>query len=191
MAPAPRARWRAASVYALLLFAAVAAVLAIRHAGADLQAPPPSPSGRPDVHGAPPDVLARLLLALLVVTLAARGLGVLFRRVHQPPVIGEVVAGILLGPSFLGAVAPGATAFLFPANVLPLLGILSQVGVILFMFLVGLELDAGPLRGRTHTVVAISHASIAVPFVLGTALALALYPRFATSDVPFGTFALF
>jgi Kef-type K+ transport system membrane component KefB len=136
-------------------------------------------------------VLARLLLALLVVTLAARALGALFRRIHQPPVIGEVIAGLLLGPSLLGAVAPSATAFLFPANILPLLGILSQVGVILFMFLVGLELDAGPLRERTHSVVAISHASIALPFVLGSALALALYPHFATSDVPFGTFASF
>jgi K+:H+ antiporter len=191
MEPEGRGRWRAVAIYTLLLSAAVAAVLAIRHLGADLQAPPPSPLARPDPHGAAPDVLLRLLLALLVVILAARALGVVFRRLHQPPVIGEVVAGILLGPSFLGAFAPSATAFLFPANVLPLLGILSQVGVILFMFLVGLELDAGPLRRRTHAVVAISHASIALPFVLGTALALALYPRFATSDVPFGTFALF
>ncbi len=191
MEPVRRLPWRAIAGYAVLASAAVAAVLVIRHLGADLEAPPPSPLSRPDPHRATPDVLARLLLALLVVTVAARALGVLFRRIHQPPVIGEVVAGILLGPSFLGAFAPGATALLFPGNVLPLLGMLAQVGVILFMFLVGLELDAGPLRERTHSVVAISHASIAVPFVLGTALALALYPRFSTSDVPFGTFALF
>jgi Kef-type K+ transport system membrane component KefB len=186
-----RVPWRAVGSYAAMLAAAVAAVLAIRHLGAGLPAPLPPPLAGPDPHGATQDVLARLLLALLVVILAARALAVLFRRLHQPPVIGEVVAGILLGPSFLGALAPRATAFLFPADVLPLLGMLAQVGVILFMFLVGLELDAGPLRRRTHAVVAISHASIAAPFVLGSALALALYPRFSTSDVPFATFALF
>jgi Kef-type K+ transport system membrane component KefB len=183
--------WGTAAAYAVMVAVAVAAVLAIRHLGAGLAAPPPPPLERADPHGATPDVLARLLLALLVVILAARGLGWIFRRLHQPPVIGEVVAGILLGPSLLGALAPAATAFLFPMDVLPLLGMLAQVGVVLFMFLVGLELDAGPLRQRTHAVVAISHASIAAPFVLGAALALALYPRFATSEVPFGTFALF
>jgi Kef-type K+ transport system membrane component KefB len=186
-----RIPWRAVVGYAVMLAAVVAAVLAIRHLGAGLTAPAAPMPARADAHGAPHDVLARLLLGLLVVIVAARGLGVLFRRIHQPPVIGEVVAGILLGPSFLGALAPQATAFLFPSDILPLLGMLAQVGVILFMFLVGLDLDAGPLRQRTHAVVAISHASIAAPFVLGSALALALYPRFATSDVPFGTFALF
>lgn len=183
--------WRTVAAYAAMLAGVVAAVLAIQRLGSGLTAPPPPALVRPDPHGATPDVLARLLLALLVVILAARGLGVLFRRIHQPPVIGEVVAGILLGPSFLGALAPAATAFLFPADVVPLLGMLAQVGVILFMFLVGLDLDAGPLRQRTHAVVAISHASIAAPFVLGSALALALYPRFSTSDVPFTAFTLF
>jgi Kef-type K+ transport system membrane component KefB len=183
--------WRTVGAYAAMVAGVVAAVLTIHQLGAGLVAPPPSTPPRADAHGATPHVLAHLLLALLVVVAAARLLGVLFRRIHQPPVIGEVVAGILLGPSFLGAVAPRATAFLFPADVLPLLGMLAQVGVILFMFLVGLDLDAGPLRQRTHAVVAISHASIAAPFVLGSALALALYPRFSSSDVPFASFALF
>jgi Kef-type K+ transport system membrane component KefB len=186
-----RVPWRTASAYAVMIAAAVAAVLAIRQLGARLTAPPAAPATGPALHGATPDVLARLLLALLVVILAARLLGALFRRIHQPPVIGEVVAGILLGPSLLGAVAPEVSAFVFPADVLPLLGLLAQMGVILFMFLVGLDLDATTLRQRTHAVVAISHASIAAPFVLGSALALALYPRFSTSDVPFATFALF
>jgi Kef-type K+ transport system membrane component KefB len=106
-------------------------------------------------------------------------------------VVGEVVGGILLGPSVLGRLAPQAAAFVFPPDVLPLLAVLSQVGVILFMFLVGLQLDAGHLREKGHAVVAISHASIVLPFVLGTTLALVLYPRLSTSDVPFTNFALF
>jgi Kef-type K+ transport system membrane component KefB len=130
-------------------------------------------------------------LALVAVVATGRLLGWLCRFIGQPPVIGEVIAGILLGPSFFGALAPEASGFVFPQAVLPLLGILAQVGVVLFMFLVGLELDAAPLRQRTHAVVATSHASIAVPFVLGSALALLLYPRFSTSDVPFATFVLF
>jgi Kef-type K+ transport system membrane component KefB len=187
--PGSRVPWRAVAGYASMLGAAVAAVLAIRQMGAGLVAP--APASGPAVQGATSDVLARLLLALLVVVVTARALGALFQRLRQPPVIGEVVAGILLGPSFLGAVAPTVSGFVFPPSVLPLLGTLAQVGVIVFMFVVGLELDAAPLRQRTHAVVATSHASIAVPFVLGSALALLLYPRFATRDVPFGTFALF
>ena len=80
---------------------------------------------------------------------------------------------------------------MFPPAAIPLLGLLSQVGVILFMFLVGLHLDTGQLRQRRHAVVAISHASIVLPFVLGSALALVLYPRLSARDVPFATFALF
>ena len=99
--------------------------------------------------------------------------------------IGEVIAGILLGPSLLGRVAPGVAAYVLPPSVAPFLGVIAQLGVILYMFLVGLELNAGLLRERAHATVAISHASIVVPFVLGSVLALCLYPRLSTSDVPF------
>src|SRR4029077_8509183 len=81
--------------------------------------------------------------------------------------------------------------FLLPPSIAPYLGTLAQFGVILFMFLVGLELDTGLLGRKTHTTVAISHASILAPFLLGSALALMLYPILSTSDVPFPVFAMF
>ena len=137
------------------------------------------------------DALGHLLLALVVIIIAARGVGALFRYFHQPPVIGEVLAGIMLGPSLLGLVSPAASAFLLPASIAPHLGMIAQVGVILFMFLVGLELDTTMLREKAHAAVAISHASILVPFLLGSAFALWLYPRYAAGAVPFTNFALF
>jgi len=140
---------------------------------------------------AAPETLFHVLLALVVVIVVARAMGALFRRFEQPPVIGEVVAGILLGPSLLGRVAPEASAFLLPPAVAPFLGILAQVGVILYMFLVGLELDAGMLRRRAHASVAVSHASIIAPFLLGSALALWLHPILAPAGVGFTVFALF
>src|SRR6185295_16879181 len=115
----------------------------------------------------------------------ARGAGALFRKLRQPPVIGEVLVGIALGPSLLGALAPAAQAYLLPPAVQPYLGVIAQIGVILFMFSVGLELDPRMLKSRAHVTVVIAHASIVVPFLLGSALALWLYPRLSTSDVPF------
>lgn len=105
--------------------------------------------------------------------------------------IGEVVAGILLGPSLLGRAWPEASGFLLPPEVAPLLGIIAQVGVVLYMFLVGLELNPTYMRKSPHAALAISHASIVVPFLLGASFALYLYPRLGTSDVPFTVFALF
>src|SRR6202040_2682329 len=98
---------------------------------------------------------------------------------------------LALGPSLLGRILPAASKFILPPTVSPYLYIISSVGVILYMFLVGVELDTQLLRRRTHASVAISHASIITPFLLGSALALWLYPRYATQDVPFGVFALF
>ena len=132
-----------------------------------------------------------MLLALVVVIATARAMGWVFRSVNQPPVVGEILAGIVLGPSLLGRLAPGAEGYLFPAAVGPFLNILAQVGVILYMFLVGLELDPALLRKRGHATVAISHASIVAPFLLGATIALYLYPKLSTSDVPFTCFSLF
>ncbi len=141
--------------------------------------------------GGKPDALIHVLIALAAVLAVGRLLGLLFRRVGQPPVMGEVVAGILLGPSLLGQVWPEAAEFILPPAVAPFLGVIAQLGVILYMFLVGLELNPGVLRQRVHATVAISHASIVVPFLLGAALALFLYPRLATPNVSFTSFALF
>jgi Kef-type K+ transport system membrane component KefB len=135
--------------------------------------------------------LPRLLLQLAVIVLVARVLGIAARRVGQPPVIGEIAAGVILGPSLLGWIAPGATAFLFPDSSLPVLQLLSQIGVLLFMFVVGLELEPSHLRGNARTAIAVSHFSIVVPFTLGVALALALYTSYAPAGVPFTAFALF
>lgn len=136
-------------------------------------------------------VLSHILLALVVILVFARVVGSLFRRMGQPPVIGEMIAGILLGPSFLGRTAPHFAAYLFPTAIVPYLSVLAEIGVILYMFLVGLELDTDLLRQRTHASVAISHASIVAPFLLGGMLALWLYPLFSTRDVSFTVFALF
>lgn len=135
--------------------------------------------------------LATLIVQIAVVLVAARGVGWIFRRIHQPQVMGEMVAGILLGPSLLGWVAPGVSAALFPPDSLGFLSALSQVGLLLFMFLIGLELDPKLLRGRGHAALVTSHVSIVAPFFLGSALALYLYPRLSDDSVTFTGFALF
>jgi Kef-type K+ transport system membrane component KefB len=180
--------------YLAMLAGAVVAFLFIRAHGMGLGAPAPSGASG-FVAAAKPhagaDTLLHVLVALIVVIVAARGLGALFARLHQPAVIGEVVAGILLGPSLLGRIAPEVSAYVLPASVAPFLSVIAQVGVILYMFLVGLELDTGLLKKRTHASIAVSHASILTPFLLGSALAIFLYPKLSTSDVPFTVFALF
>jgi Kef-type K+ transport system membrane component KefB len=117
--------------------------------------------------------------------------GVLFRKLGQPSVVGELLAGIALGPSLLGRIAPDVQAYVLPSEVMPLLNIIAQLGIVLYMFLVGLSLDGAALRTRTRAVIVISHASIVVPFLLGIALAVGLYSRFAPANVPFTVFALF
>jgi Kef-type K+ transport system membrane component KefB len=185
-------RWRTGVLYGLLIAGVAFSFLWIRSCGERLPAPPASgaPFGAHRAEHAV-EVLPHLLLALAVILVASRLVGAVFRRLGQPPVIGEVLAGILLGPSLLGRVSPAALAFLLPPVVLPYLGILAQVGVILFMFLVGLELDPRLLRSGTRATVAISQAGILVPFLLGSLLALWLYPMLASRDVPFTAFALF
>ncbi|HEV8145998.1 MAG TPA: cation:proton antiporter [Bryobacteraceae bacterium] len=135
--------------------------------------------------------LVTLLLQIAAVVVTARLVGLLFRQIGQPQVVGEMVAGILLGPSFLGWVAPSLSAVLFPAASLGYLSTLSQVGLLLFMFLVGLEFDPALIRGRGRAVVLISNVSIAVPFAMGSGLALYLYPRLADPHVGFTAFTLF
>lgn len=135
--------------------------------------------------------LPLLLLQVAVVLAASRLIGWLFQRIHQPQVVGEMFAGILLGPSLLGAALPTVSAALFPPQTLGALNALSQIGLLLFMFLVGLELDTGLLRKRVHVAVVTSHASIIAPFLLGLVLAVHLYPTLAPANVPFLHFALF
>jgi K+:H+ antiporter len=122
------------------------------------------------------DPLTLFIVQAVLIIAAARVVGIVARRLEQPMVIAEIVAGIVLGPSLLGVVAPGALAAIFPPASLKLLGLMSQTGLVLFMFLVGLELDPAMLRGRGKSSVMISHCSIIVPFALGVILSFWLRP---------------
>lgn len=135
--------------------------------------------------------ITRLLVQIGTILLTARAVGWVFRKIHQPQVVGEMAAGLLLGPSFLGWIAPGASAWLFPKESFALLGTLSQVGLIVYMFLVGTSLNAKLLKERTHAAIVTSHVSIILPFVMGLLLSVYLYPRLSSSGVPFSHFALF
>ncbi len=136
--------------------------------------------------------LLLLILQIGAVLIAARAVGYLFRRfLHQPQVVGEMAAGIILGPSVLGWAAPGVSGYLFPPGSLPYLSAVSQVGLVIYMFLVGLEFDTRLLRGRGHAAVVTSHVSIIAPFFLGSLVALFLYPRLSDDSVSFVGFSLF
>lgn len=135
--------------------------------------------------------LVILLLQAVVILLAARIVGAICRAIGQPQVVGEMIAGILLGPSLLGWAAPQPSRLLFAPDTLVPLYTLSQIGLLLFMFFIGLEFNPETLRGRQHVAVLASHTSITAPFFLGACLALILYPMLSASDVPFYQFALF
>jgi Kef-type K+ transport system membrane component KefB len=132
-----------------------------------------------------------LLIQISIILIACYVMSWLLGKFRQPRVVSEMVAGILLGPSLLGWVAPNLSAAIFPPDSLALLNSLSQVGLLLFMFMVGLELDTRKLRQLGHTAVVISHTSIVVPFVLGASLAYYLYPRVTNGTIPFNGFILF
>jgi K+:H+ antiporter len=177
--------------YLLLVGVPVLVILAVLHAGAGRPVAPLArtlPSSGPAAGSVD---IGLLLLQLLVVLLATRLCGLAVRPLGQPHVVGEMLAGILLGPSFLGLVAPGLASSLFPPASLGVLNALSQVGMVLYMFLIGLELDHEALSAGRGTAVLTSHASIAVPFALGVSLALTLHHQFAPDGIPFVAFALF
>ncbi|MEO8892023.1 MAG: cation:proton antiporter [Coleofasciculaceae cyanobacterium] len=132
-----------------------------------------------------------VLVEVLIIIGLSRLMGLVCRFFKQPLVIGEIIAGIMLGPSLLGLVAPDVAIMLFPAETLPFLDVLSEVGLIFFMFLIGLELDPKYLKGNLDIAILTSHVSILVPFSLGTLLAVLLYPLVATANVSFTAFALF
>jgi Kef-type K+ transport system membrane component KefB len=135
--------------------------------------------------------LAILLLQIITIIIVSRFFGWIFRKIGQPSVIGEIIAGIFLGPSLVGMYFPEFSAMLFPADSLGNLQFLSQIGLILFMFVVGMELDLKVLKNRANEAIVISHASIVIPFTLGIGLAYFIYYRFAPAGVPFLSFALF
>jgi len=160
MPPSRRVPAWAAAAYGSMVVDGIALFLVLRHYGETLSAPAPSGEG-PSITGggAPSDVVFHVLVALTAVVIAGRLLGPRFRAVGQPSVIGEVIAGIVLGPSLLGRVAPDASRFILPPEVAPYLGVVAQLGVILYMFLVGLGLNPEIVRRRVHATVATSRRS--------------------------------
>lgn len=187
-------------IYLGMIAAGVAIVLLVLQLGKEwgLTDPTSSNSNAGLKSNVSVDVVFHVLLTLATVILLGFVFGRLCKYVGQPPVIGEVIAGLLLGPSLLGAISPDAMHFLVPSQVLDpknavstSLKVVAQLGVVLYMFLVGLELNAAQLRHKAHAAVAISHASIVIPFALGTVLSLWLYPILSERSVPFVSFALF
>jgi Kef-type K+ transport system membrane component KefB len=135
--------------------------------------------------------LPRFIAQILAIVLLARVLGWLARRVGQPMVVAEITAGILLGPSLLGWIAPDVSTALFAKDSLVLMQVVSNLGLVLFMFLIGLELEPGLLRGRGHAPLVIAQTTFLVPLGLGVLLALYLYPGWAAPGVSRATFAIF
>jgi Kef-type K+ transport system membrane component KefB len=201
-------RW---AVYVLMLVMAAAGIVALTELGASLALPQGSAlssevqqaTGSAESHATQASnpfaafqanlehPLSRLLIQLLVIIAAARLLGNLFARFGVPAVVGEMTAGILLGPSLLGLLAPGTFAMIFPADSLGALRLISQVGICLFMFAVGMELNMQHVRSKAQAAVAVSHASITAPFLLGVALAYFIFTELAGPRANFVGFALF
>ena len=193
-----RTRWRHA-LLALIFIAAVviaagAWIFALRQdefhiLAFDFAMPAGGANGVADTRQV--NILGHLLLALAVVIITARCAGFVFQRLGQPPVVGEMLAGILLGPSLLSHYFPGILTFVLPASTTPSLNLIGQLGVIFYMFLIGLHLDPANFRARARLAMVTSQLSIAAPFALGALLAFGLYPAFAPSGVSLGVFALF
>lgn len=135
--------------------------------------------------------LAILLAQIITIIFAARLFGWICKKIGQPTVIGEIIAGIVLGPSLIGMYFPEFSSTLFPTQSLGNLQFLSQIGLILFMFVIGMELDLKVLKNKAHEAVVISHASIIIPFTLGIGLAYFIYESFAPVGIQFLSFGLF
>lgn len=135
--------------------------------------------------------LGILLLQIIVILTTCRIVGLLFKKIKQPTVIGEIAAGIILGPSLLGALFPEISSFIFPEESFANIKILSQFGLILFMFTIGMELDMGEIKKRWQDTILISHSSTIIPFFLGMLVAYFIYEEYAYAETPFLSFALF
>lgn len=131
------------------------------------------------------------MIQLITIIAVARLFGSFFTRIGQPSVVGEIIAGIALGPSILGAFFPSMSGFMFPEASMGNLQLMSQIGLVLFMFVIGMELNLSVLRQRAGAAIIISHSGILMSFTLGMGLAYFLYNEFAPGNVNFLSFALF
>jgi len=184
-------RKKVALLYGGLLAGALVLLQLVLMAGRHLHAPHAEKGAGAASSQATEAVFWRLLLAALIVIVVSRAMGSLFRHINQPQVVGEIAAGVLLGPSVLGALWPQATSYLFSPKVMPFLEVLANVGLIFFMFLIGLELDMRLIRGRGHAAALVSHVSIVFPFLLGVGTALVLFSQLGSASGKFTPFALF
>lgn len=199
-------------LYLIVLLAAGAAVLGVLHLGQGLAAPgggAPAAMAeaaaveRPEAGAGPLAAmlaglqenfhhpLSRLFLQLVVIITASRLMGKAFTALGQPAVVGEMAAGILLGPSLFGSLTPELFRMVFPLSSLDTLKLLSQIGVCIFMFAVGMDLNVKHVKEKAHTAVVVSHAGIVFPYVLGVGLAWFLYTDLAAAGASFTAFALF
>ena len=198
---------RSSVLYVVILTLVILPIIGLLRLGSSLPAPAGAPAA-PAVHATTAgtsavqamasgltknldDPISHLFLQLVVIIAASRVAGWVFTKLGQPSVVGEMAAGILLGPSLFGMLAPETFAFVFPANSLGTLKLLSQVGVCLFMFAVGMDLNVEHVRHKAQTAVVVSHASIVLPYLLGVMLAYFLYTHLAAPGATFMAFALF
>ena len=179
--------------YIVLVGLPILGLLSVLDAGRGLTAPPATAVLGKAASSATVSALTLplLILQIGVIIILARLAGSLFKKINQPQVIGEMAAGILLGPSLLSWVAPSVSATVFPLVSLDYLNAFSQIGLVLFMFLVGLAMNTQDLNEYGPPAAFTSHVSIVIPFFLGSVTALFLYPRLADSSVSFTGFALF
>ncbi|WON93150.1 cation:proton antiporter [Sphingobacterium sp. UGAL515B_05] len=194
-------KYRNTIFYVILVGTLLAVMYCVIHLGALLEAPELL-RGEKTSQGAWKDFtstlfhslqhpLAILLAQIVTIIIAARIMGWICIKIKQPVVIGEMLAGIILGPSLLGLYFPEFSHTLFPVESLSNLQFLSQIGLILFMFIIGMELDLNVLRNKAHDAVVISHASIVIPFTLGISLAYFLYLFHPPTNVEFLSYSLF
>jgi Kef-type K+ transport system membrane component KefB len=179
--------------YAVLVIVPLAAFVLVLVSGGAL---PPSvgmaASSANDILATQSNLRLPVFLAQIAVIIAvARVFGMVLRKLGQPQVVGEMVAGLALGPSLLGIVCPPAYDWLFPVGTVRFLNALSQIGLVLFMFLVGLELDLKQVRARGWQILVMSHAGMAMPMLGGGVLAIFLYHNYAPADTTFAQFTLF
>ena len=135
--------------------------------------------------------LGILLLQIIVILLTVRIFTLLFKWLRQPSVIGEIVAGIVIGPSVLGALYPDFFSFLFRPESLTNLELISQLGLVLFMFVIGMEVDFGTLKDKLNKTIVISHTGILLSFFLGIIASFWIYEEYASHQTPFLPFSLF
>jgi Kef-type K+ transport system membrane component KefB len=189
--------------YLLTIIAAFVAVFLIVNAGGAFESEEVKNVAEQIVHVSPQEQITEtfsenlghslpmLIIQIITIIAFSRFLGLFFSRIGQPSVIGEILAGILLGPSLLGLYFPEISAAIFPVSSLGNLQFLSQIGLILFMFVIGMELDVSVLKSKARDAIFISHVSIVFPFSLGVGLAYLTFQEFAPQNIRFISFALF